>query len=83
MPWRLRVLCGLSSAVSLAGVTLIPVDSHAIRAVGYEGTTLAVLFHTSDTVYLHSKAPLAVYLGLIRASSIGAFYNRYIRGKYK
>lgn len=62
---------------------LIPVNSSAIRAVGYNGFTLAVLFHTSDTVYEHPGVPLSVFLGLMWAESMGAYYNQHIRGKYK
>jgi hypothetical protein len=62
---------------------LIPVSSRAIRAVGYDGETLAVVFTTSDTVYLHPGVPLSIYLGLMAASSLGAFYNRHIRGRYR
>ena len=64
-------------------MALIPVRSSAIRAVGYNGYTLAVLFHTSDTVYEHPGVPLSVFLGLMRASSMGAYYNQHIRGQYK
>lgn len=62
---------------------LIPVKSDAIRAVGYNGTTLAVRFHSSDTIYEHPRVPLWVFLELLAASSKGAYYARKIRGKYK
>jgi hypothetical protein len=42
-------------------MALIPVSSNAIRAVGYNGCTLAVLFHTSDTKYEHPGVPLSVF----------------------
>ena len=61
---------------------LIPCDSSAIRAVGYDGSTLTVEFH-SGRVYDHPRVPNSIYDGLMRASSKGAFYNRHIRGKYK
>jgi hypothetical protein len=64
-------------------MVLISVDSSSIQAVGYDGYTLAVLFHTSDTVYEHPGVPHSVYLGLMNASSMGAYYNRFIRGRYK
>lgn len=64
-------------------MALIPVHSSAIRAVGYDGDTLAVLFHTSDTIYTHPRVPFSVYLGLMRAESMGSYYNKFIRGKYK
>jgi len=64
-------------------MALIPVNSSSIRAVGYNGYTLAVLFHTSDTVYEHPGVPYSVFLGLMQADSMGAYYNRHIRGRYK
>ena len=62
---------------------MMSVNSSSIRAVGYDGYTLAVQFHTSDTIYDHPGVPYSVYLGLMQASSMGAFYNRFIRGKYR
>lgn len=64
-------------------MALIPVHSSAIRAIGYDGYTLAVLFHTSDTVYTHPGVPLSVYLGLMGAASMGAYYNQHIRGRFR
>ena len=62
-------------------MTLIQVNSSAIRAVGYDGYTLTVEFHTGR-IYDHPGVPYSVYAGLMRASSIGAYYNRHIRGRY-
>jgi len=62
--------------------TMIAVDSTAIAAVGYDGNTLAVIFHGNETIYYHHGVPYWIYAGLMEASSIGAFYNRYVRGKY-
>lgn len=64
-------------------MTLEIVNSSAIRAVGYDGHTLSVQFHTSDTVYDHPNVPYSVFLDFMNASSMGAFYNQQIRGKYK
>jgi hypothetical protein len=63
-------------------MSMMCVNSSSICAVGYDGYTLAVQFHTSDTVYEHPGVPYAVYAGLMQAASMGAYYNRYIRGKY-
>ena len=63
-------------------MTMIRVSSSAISAIGYDGSTLTVEFH-SGRVYDHPRVPYSVYDGLMRASSIGGYYNRYIRGKYK
>lgn len=61
---------------------MIPVNSSAIAAIGYENDVLAVTFHNTGT-YLHPGVPYSVFAGLLRAGSKGAFYNRHIRGKYK
>jgi hypothetical protein len=61
---------------------MAPVNSSCIAAVGYDGNTLTVAFHTGR-VYDHPNVPYSVYLGLMQASSMGAYYNRYIRGKYR
>jgi hypothetical protein len=63
-------------------VTLILVNSTAIRAVGYDGYTLTVEFH-SGRIYDHPRVPYSVYAGLMHASSMGAYYNHYIRGRYR
>ena len=64
-------------------MSLTLVNSSAIRAVGYDGHTLAVQFTTSDTIYTHDGVPYSVYTGLMQAESMGAYYNRHIRGKYR
>lgn len=64
-------------------MSLTLVNSSAIRAVGYDGHTLAVQFTTSDTVYTHHGVPYSVYAGLMRAASKGTYYNQYIRGRYR
>jgi hypothetical protein len=61
---------------------MIPVDSKAIRAVGYDGYTLTVEFHTGR-IYDHHGVPGAVFHGLMNAASLGAFYNCLIRGRYQ
>ncbi|MCE9609884.1 MAG: KTSC domain-containing protein [Chthoniobacter sp.] len=63
-------------------MTLQAVLSSAIRAVGYDGHTLTVEFHNSGR-YDHPGVPYDVYEGLMNASSMGAYYNRYIRGRYR
>lgn len=63
-------------------LTMILVNSSAIRAVGYDGHTLTVEFH-SGRVYDHPGVPYSVYAGLMQAASKGAYYNRFIRGRYR
>ena len=61
--------------------TFTRVKSSAIRAVGFDGHTLTVQFH-SGRAYNHPGVPYSVYQELMLAPSIGAYYNRYIRGRY-
>jgi hypothetical protein len=61
---------------------MIPVDSSAIRAVSYDGSTLTVEFH-NGRIYDHPGVPYLVYEGLMQASSKGAYYNRNIRARYR
>jgi len=62
---------------------LIPVNSSAIAAVGYDGYTLAVVFTSSDRVYEHHSVPPWVYAALMTATSIGAYHSRNIRERYQ
>ena len=62
-------------------MSLIPVDSSAIRSVGYDGYTLVVVFHNSGR-YDHPGVPEYIYRGLMSASSMGRYYNQNIRGRY-
>jgi hypothetical protein len=62
-------------------MTLISVSSSVIRAIGYDGDTLTIEFN-DGRVYDYHGVPYHVYAALISASSIGAYYNRYIRGTY-
>ena len=61
---------------------LIAVNSSAIAAVGYDGYTLTVEFH-SGRVYDHPGVPYSVYQEFMNASSMGQYYSRYIRGRYR
>jgi len=61
---------------------MIRVTSTAIRAVGYDGSTLRVEFRSGRT-YDHPGVPYSAYAALMEASSKGAYYNDHIRGKYR
>ena len=63
-------------------IEMIPVNSSFIRAVGHDGHTLYVEFHTGR-IYDHHGVPEAVFHGLMNAASLGAFYNHHSRGRYK
>lgn len=66
----------------MSNMTLIPVRSSAIRAIGYDGSTLTVEFHTGRT-YRHPQVPYSLFEGLLNATSPGTYYNKQIRGKFK
>ena len=63
-------------------MSLMLVDSSSIRAVGYDGYTLTVEFH-SGRIYDHPGVPEDVFHGLMQASSMGTYYNHHIRGRYR
>ncbi len=60
------------------GMTMIPVNSSAIAAAGYERGTLYVQFHNGRT-YDYPGTPLSDFEGLINSPSPGAYYNEFIR----
>lgn len=63
-------------------MSMISVSSSAIAAIGYAGGILRVLFH-NGRAYDHPGVPYQVFHGLLHASSKGAYYTRYIRGRYR
>ena len=50
--------------------------------MGYDGYHLYVQFHSSPTIYTHYRVPESVFDGLMGASSMGAYYNQHIRGRF-
>lgn len=58
-----------------------PVSSSDIASVGYENGTLHILFH-SGGLYAYYNVPEQIYLGLIRAGSVGRYFHANIRGRY-
>ena len=64
-------------------MTLLFVDSTAIRAVGHDGQTLYIQFHSGDKVYPFPGVPYLVFLELVTADSPGEYYAQHIRGRYR
>jgi hypothetical protein len=60
------------------------VKSSNIRAIGYDKSTeiLEVEFHTSG-VYQYFEVPEDIYKKLLSSSSIGSFFQKNIREKYR
>ncbi len=61
---------------------LTEICSTAIRFIGYDGHTLAVIFHHGGR-YDHPGVPASVYREFMQASSKGSYYARHIRGRYR
>jgi len=61
---------------------MIPVNSRAIRAVGYDGSTMSIQFHGNTKIYDFPGVPYSVYEEFMNADSKGDYYNLYIRGRY-
>ncbi len=60
---------------------MIKVDSSAIRAVGYDGSNLAIKFCNGST-YTLRRVPEYHFHGLLNAPSPGRYFNAYLKGKY-
>lgn len=63
---------------------MIPVQSSAIRAVGYDLSTMRmdIQFIEGET-YPFCGVPQNVFEGLLSARSVGTYYNQYIRDRYQ
>lgn len=61
-----------------------PVESTAVASLGYDASasTLEVEF-TSGSVYRYFDVPEAEYRKLLAAESIGEYFNREIKPKYR
>lgn len=59
------------------------VNSEAIRAIGYdaEGRKLEVEF-TTGRVYRYLGVPVEAHAALMRADSIGGWFNRWVKPLY-
>lgn len=64
-------------------VELISVSSSAIAEVDYQNGTLAVKFHENPKTYELPNVPPSLFLEFINAPSLGEFWNRHLKGKFK
>lgn len=60
---------------------MIPVISSNLAAVGYEGGSLYITFHSGHT-YRYDDVPQHVYDGLMSAPSHGKYFHAYIKNVY-
>lgn len=63
-------------------IPLTPVTSSLCKAIGHDGTTLAVEMHNGK-VYHYHDVPAEVHQELLAAKSLGAQFGKSIRGMYK
>ena len=63
---------------------MIRVNSSAISAVGYDFSTLRmqIRFQQGHT-YTYCGVPQSLFDNLLRSSSKGMYYDRYIKDKYQ
>jgi hypothetical protein len=59
----------------------VPVDSEALRSVGYKEGTLEIEF-TSGDVYQYFDVPRHTHEALMAADSHGKFFSGQIRGHF-
>jgi hypothetical protein len=62
-------------------MSMISVSSSAITAIGYDGSTLRVMFH-SGRIYDHPDVPHEIFVGLLHASSHGKYFHAHIKGRF-
>ncbi|MFB5148023.1 KTSC domain-containing protein [Burkholderia orbicola] len=62
---------------------MIPVRSSAIRAVGYDQSSMRMrILFTQGHSYDFCRVPADVYRGLMSAPSMGSYYNNVIKDRY-
>ena len=62
-------------------MSLIPVQSSNLAAVGYDGGTLIIEFH-DGRVYEYYRVPYSEYHGLMSADSPGRYFHKNINKHY-
>lgn len=62
-------------------MNMIPVNSSNLSAVGYDGSTLRIQFH-SGGLYDYAGVPESVYIGLMNAASKGNYHAAHIKNVY-
>jgi hypothetical protein len=71
-------------SISRLRYKMLLLNSTAIARIEYNPTThtLKIWFRESGGPYDYYGVPQSVYEGLIRAPSVGAYFNAYIRDHY-
>ena len=63
---------------------MIPVNSSAIAAIGYDSVSrnMKIRFHNNHKTYDYCNVPKELFQRFSVSSSKGSFYYRYIKDKY-
>ncbi len=77
------VLSGCATTSSIP-VDLQPVDSSAVKAIGYDAATqtLFVQMLATTEVYAYENVPAKVYDSFLSSKSKGRFYTDKVKGKF-
>lgn len=62
-------------------LTMIPVSSSNLSAIGYENGNLYIRFH-SGRIYMYLNVPHSEYIALLHAPSHGTYFHAHIRNFY-
>lgn len=66
-----------------ATVTMIPVESSNIDAIGHDASTNELHLHFKNrTQYIHSDVPRAFYQNMLQSPSKGRYYTDRIKGVF-
>lgn len=57
------------------------VESSNIASVGYKDGTLSIEFN-SGAIYQYENVPIRVYDVMMKADSVGKYFNAHIKSKY-
>ena len=63
---------------------MISVRSSAIDSVGYDqdACRLFIKFKNNHRIYTFYNVPAGIYIGMMHATSKGAYYDTHINGKF-
>ena len=57
------------------------VESSNIASVGYDGNIMEIEFN-SGAIYQYENVPIRVYDVMMKADSVGKYFNAHIKSKY-